>query len=555
MNEKSRCFVASVTFAAVLFGPFPALAAMAPILGSAQSFAVLGASMVTNTGPTVIIGDLGIAPMLAAQVTGFPPGIVVGMTFAAAAMPPDPTAAAAQAAASAAFTTLDQPCSNTPPLGNIDLGGQTLTPGVYCSQSSFSLTGTLTLDAGGDPNAVWIFKMPASTLTTATDSVVKVINGGQPCNVFWRVGTSATLGTRTTFIGTIIADQSITLSGGGASISGRALALNAAVTLDNNTISATACSVVAPGTPTLGKSFSPAVTNDDGVSTSTLTITLSNSSTSAATLSAPLTDTLPAGVTIAATPNASTTCIGGAFMSPPSSGDTAVTLSAGAIPAGNACTVKVDVIATAGSYINTLTVGALQTNQGSNAVAAVSTLTVSPSVPPGGPPALGKEFSPATINIGDVSTLTITLSNPNPGVATLSAPLTDNLPTGLVIANPTNASTTCGGGGTVSATAGGTAVTLPTGSTIPGAIGTTAGSCTVTVNVTAVTAGSFFNTLAVSALQTNNGNNAAPVVTTLTITSRPPTVTPTPTLSWWALIVVTALLALVGFAAVRRRAM
>ena len=553
MNEKPRQLVASVTFAALLFGPASALAAVAPTLGNAQSFAVLGASAVSNTNATVITGDLGIAPGLASSVTGFPPGIVIGTIFAGAASP-DPTAAAAQLDASAAFTAIDQPCDTTYP-GGQNLGGLTLPPGVYCSMSSFLLTGTLTLDAGGNPNAVWIFKMPASTLTTATDSVVRVINGGQACNVFWRVGSSATLNTRTTFIGTIIADQSISLVGGGASIFGRALALNAAVTLDNNTISATACGMVTPGTPTLGKSFSPAVINGNGVSTSTLTITLSNSSLSAATLTAPLTDTLPAGVTIAATPNASTTCIGGAFTPLPSSGDTAVTLSAGAIPAGSACTVKVDVIAAAGSYINTLPVGALQTNQGSNAVPAVSTLTVNSSVPPGGPPTLGKEFSPATINTGGVSTLTITLSNPNPVVAMLSAPLTDNLPPGLVVANPTNASTNCGGGTMVSATAGGTAVTLPTGSTIPFAIGPTAGTCTVTVKVTAVTAGSFFNTLAVSALQTNNGSNAAPVVTTLTVTPHPPAVAPTPTLSWWALILVTALLALVAFAAMRRQAM
>ncbi|MFI5397756.1 MAG: IPTL-CTERM sorting domain-containing protein [Candidatus Binatia bacterium] len=137
----------------------------------------------------------------------------------------------------------------------------------------------------------------------------------------------------------------------------------------------------------------------------------------------------------------------------------------------------------------------------------------------------------------------------------MSAPLTDNLPTGLVIANPTNASTTCGGGSTVSATAGGTAVTLPTGRTIPAAIGTTAGTCTVTVNVTSVTAGSYLNTLAADALQTTeNGSNAAPVVTTLTVTPRL-AAAPTPTLSGWGLMVLTALLAVVAFAAVRRQAM
>ena len=550
MNVKYWGIWTSVTFAVLLSAPSSAPAAVVPSLGNAQSFAVLGASAVTNTGTSVITGDLGIAPGLASSVSGFPPGIVIGTIFAGP-VSPDPFAAAARLDASAAFTFLDQPCNTTYPPGDKDLSGLTLTPGVYCSTSSFSLTGTLTLNALGNPNAVWIFKMPASTLTTFSDSVVKLINGGQACNVFWRVGSSATIGTRTTFVGTVIADQSIGLVGGGASISGRALALNGAVTLNNNTIAASACSVLSPGTPTLGKSFSPPVIDDNGVSTSTLTITLSNSSTNAATLSAPLTDTFPAGVTIATTPNLSTTCIGGMFTPSPMTGDAALTLSAGAIPAGNGitagtCTVKVDVIASAGTYINTLAIGALRTDRGINAVPAVSTLTVNA---PGGPPTLAKEFGPATIDAGGISTLVITLSNPTASVATLSAPFTDNLPAGLVIANPTNASTDCGGGITVDATAGGTAVTLPMGRTIPAT-----SACTVTVDVRAATAGSYLNTLPAGALQTDQGNNAAPVVTTLTVTP-PAAMVPAPALSGRAIMLLTALLAVVAFAAIRRRAM
>ena len=136
-----------------------ALAATAPSLGAAESFAVLGASTVTNTGPTVITGDLGIHPSNASSVTGFPPGQVIGATHFA-----DAVALLAKNNAITAYNNLaSQACNATI---SADLGGTTLTPGVYCSASSMGLTGTLTLDAQGDPNAVWVFKM-GSTLTTA----------------------------------------------------------------------------------------------------------------------------------------------------------------------------------------------------------------------------------------------------------------------------------------------------------------------------------------------------------------------------------------------------
>ena len=507
--------LASVGFAVLLLlAPTgPALAATAPSLGNAQSFAVLGASAVSNTGTSVITGDLGIAPGLASSVTGFPPGIVTGGTIHAGAVIPDPLAAAAQADAGTAFNDLDQPCTTTYPVGNKDLGGLTLTPGVYCSTSSFSLTGTLTLNALGDPNAVWIFKMPASTLTTATDSVVRMINGGQDCNVFWRVGSSATLQTRTTFIGTIIANTSITLVTN-ASMSGRALALNGAVTMDTNNIFATVCSGVPPSVaPTLGKAFSPVTIDAGGLST--LTITLSNPNTSVATLSTPLIDTLPPGVTIAATPNASTTCSGAGAVAAIAGGSTVTLPTTRSIPAGSGatpgtCTVTVNVTAaTAGSYVNTLLAGALQTSNGNNAAPAIATLTVNPPVGVV-PPTLGKAFSPVTINagVGNSSTLTITLSNPNLSVATLSAPLTDTLPSGVTTVGP--AITDCGG---TPPTTTASSVTLPTGATIP------SGTCTVTVNVTAPLGGNFINTLAAGALQTSNGNNATPAIATLTVVS------------------------------------
>ncbi len=142
-----------------------------------------------------------------------------------------PVPALAQTDANSAYNDLDgQPCNVD--LTGTDLGGMTLTPGVYCFDTSAQLTGALVLDALGNPNAVWVFQT-GSTLTTASSSSVDVINGGQAVNVFWQIGSSATLGTGTQFKGNILADASITLNTS-ASLIGRALALNGAVTLDTN---------------------------------------------------------------------------------------------------------------------------------------------------------------------------------------------------------------------------------------------------------------------------------------------------------------------------------
>jgi type VI secretion system secreted protein VgrG len=211
-------------------------------LGSAQHFAVLGASTVTNTGPSVITGDLGLSP--GSSVTGFPPGTVVSGTIHIA----DALALSAQNSVTTAYNALaSQAC--TMDLTGQDLGGQTLTAGVYCFSTSAQLTGTLTLNAQGNAAAVFIFKI-GSTLTTASGSSVVVINGGSPCNVFWQVGSSATLGTTTSLAGNILALASITLNTN-ASVTGRSLARNGAVTLDTNTVSVSACEVAPPPVPTL----------------------------------------------------------------------------------------------------------------------------------------------------------------------------------------------------------------------------------------------------------------------------------------------------------------
>ncbi|MCC8986256.1 MAG: IPTL-CTERM sorting domain-containing protein [Candidatus Contendobacter sp.] len=366
MKYKCLKFLAGLGFTAFLCGVFPALAQS---LGAAASFAVLGGSAVTNTGPSIITGDLGVSP--GSAITGFPPGIVTGGTIHAA----DAAALQAQNDVTTAYNNLTaQPCSATI---STNLGGMTLAPGVYCSASSMGLAGILTLDAQGDPNAVFIFKI-GSTLTTASNSVVRVINGGQSCNVFWQVGSSATLGTGTAFVGNILALESITMNTG-ASMVGRALARTGAVTLDSNAVSAAVCSTN-PTDPTLGKTFSPVTINAGEVST--LLITLSNPSEVVATLTAPLTDTLPSGVVIANPPNASTTCGSGVVTA--SAGGNTVTLTGGAIPANGICTLTAEVTAAVdGSYINTLLAGTLVIGNNSNAAPAIAILSVRNLVPLG----------------------------------------------------------------------------------------------------------------------------------------------------------------------------
>jgi fibronectin-binding autotransporter adhesin len=200
-------------------------------LGAAENFAVLGNTTVTNTGATAINGSLGLNP--GTSVTGFPPGTVTNGTIqintAQAIQGQADAFTAYMSVAGEAFTT---------DLTGMNLGGLTLTPGTYHFNTSAQLTGTLTLNTEGDPDAAFHFQI-GSTLTAATSSAIVLLglNGTPEQNIFWQVGSSATLGVNSSFDGNIIADTSITLDAG-ASLNGRALALNGAVTLDTNAINA-----------------------------------------------------------------------------------------------------------------------------------------------------------------------------------------------------------------------------------------------------------------------------------------------------------------------------
>ncbi len=499
MGVSVRRLATTVSFAAALLGPVAASAQF--VLGTAESFAVLGGSGVSNTGDTVITGDLGVSPDMA--VIGFPPGLVSGEIHAA-----DAVAVQAQNDVTTLYNFLaSQPPSSD--LTGIDLGGLTLVPGFYKFSSSAQLTGTLTLDAQGDAGALFGFQI-GSTLTTASNATVLLINGAQDCNVAWQVGSSATIGTGTSLIGNIVALTSITMTTG-ANLSGRALARNGAVTLDTNAITPAACAVGPIVAPRLSKVFSPATIDTGGLST--LTITLSNADVnSASTLTADLTDTLPVGVTTVGL--ASTTCGGGVANATA----TTLSLAAGAmIPIGTAttagtCTLSVDVTSLVGGvYVNTLPVGALQTTTGSNTTAANATLSVNSAI------TLSKAFDLPTIAAGDVSTLIITLGNSNGVVANLTAALIDTLPSGMVIAATPAASTDCSGIGDVIAVAGANTVSLPATRSIPDN-----STCTVMVDVTAPPGASYLNTLPIGALTTDGGSNAIPTSAVLVVNAVPP---------------------------------
>jgi hypothetical protein len=213
-----------------------ALAAQAPVgLGTADSFAILSGSTVTNTGPSTIGGDLGVSP--GAAVTGFPPGTLNGTLHAADAV-------AAQAKLDLTTAYDDAAGRNPPAAIPADLTGLTLTAGVYRG-GALGLSGAMTLDAQGDSTAVFILQA-TSTLITASASHVNLVNGAQACNVFWQTAESATLGSASVFAGNILALTSVSVNNG-VTVQGRLLARNGAVTLINDTVTAAHCSTAGGG--------------------------------------------------------------------------------------------------------------------------------------------------------------------------------------------------------------------------------------------------------------------------------------------------------------------
>lgn len=264
MKASRRALLLSCALGAALAASSTvAMASVAkPRLLSAGNFTVMAASAITNTGSTTITGNLAISPNKASSVTGFPPGVVTGAK--------DEDNAVAIKAQTDLVTTYNDAKHATPfrNMSGVNLGGKTLTPGVYHFSSSAQLTGTLILNGEGNAGSVFIFQM-GSTLTTASHSRVLLSGGASACNVFWQVTSSATLGTGTSFQGTLIALTSITLTTGatigvgGGRNGGRALARNGALTLDSNIIRppvgtcTTSSTISAPSTGAAPSSLAP----------------------------------------------------------------------------------------------------------------------------------------------------------------------------------------------------------------------------------------------------------------------------------------------------------
>ena len=528
--------LASVGFAAFLLVSAPALAATAPPLASVSTYGVVSSTS-TNLAATTINGDY------CCTTCGAPDPTVTG-TYTT----PCPPATGTDQAAARAFL-LAQPCTSVGAivdLSGIDVGSGpgVFPPGCYSSTGAMNISSTITLTGDG----VYIFR-PGGALNAAANSIVTLTNSACESDIYWAPDGATGIGANATFAGNIIegaaAANDITI-GSTVSFIGRALAFGHTVNMNNDTITVPTCAPfttpTAPGAPTVGKGFiPPTIVEGGGVGgVSTLTIILSNPNATAATITS-FTDNLPAGVQVAVTPNASNTC--GATTFNPIAGATTLTMTDGSIPGGSpgTCTLTVDVVAPVfvvpGSFLNQINIGDLVTSNGNNTVPAVATLIVTPT--PAGdvqPPTVGKVFIPVSVTLGQTSTLTITLSNPDTSSAATIATLTDTLPTNLIIANPANASSTCGG--TLTAVAG-TSTILLTGGTIPIAtVGPPAvpGTCTVTVDVITLGPGAYINTLLPGGLVTDLGNNAAEAIATLTGNPAGPT-TPIPTLNEWGMII------------------
>lgn len=232
------------TVLAAVFVDSPAARASTPTpvdLAGAAPFGILG-DAVPNTGLTTVNGDLGVSP--GGAITGFPPGIVTGSTRVGGA-----AVSAAQSALSAAYADALGRTADTTLTGQ-DLGGLTLTPGVYRFGTTAQLTGALTLDGQNDPEAGFIFQI-GTTLGSAAASSVTLVNGARACNVFWQVGTASTLGAATTFRGSMLASTAITV-GAGSSIDGRLLTRAGTVTLDSDVVTPATCGSLSITSPLVG---------------------------------------------------------------------------------------------------------------------------------------------------------------------------------------------------------------------------------------------------------------------------------------------------------------
>ena len=244
----------------VMFADNAGAAATSVPLGTASSFAILAGAGITNTGSTTVTGDVGTFPTT--TITGAASLTINGTNHAG-----DSVTQQAKTDLTAGYTNAAGQGPTSPV--SADLGGQTLVAGVYNSASSLGLTGKLTLDGKGDANAVFVFQA-GSTLTTASASQITLINGAQPCNVFWQVGSSATLGTGSSFLGTILALQDITVTNS-VTVAGRVLARNGAVTLDTDTISTPTCTTTTTTTSTAAATAATASTTSTVPASATTT--------------------------------------------------------------------------------------------------------------------------------------------------------------------------------------------------------------------------------------------------------------------------------------------
>jgi len=419
-------------------------AAQLPVnLGSAGTFTALAGSTVTNTGPSVVNGNVGVSP--GSAITGFPPGSVVGGAIHAA----DGAAALAQADLTTAYIDAAGRTAVPSAVGNVagDLGGLTLTPGLYNSTSALGITGILTLNAGGNPNAVWIFQI-ASGLTTASGSQIVLTGGAQASNIFWQVGSSASLGTTSIFNGSILAQASVTVATG-AALNGRALARSGAVTLDFNL-------ATNPGPPVTGPPAPPLAVacplNSAQVGVAYTSLLAGSGGTPPYTYST--TGSLPPGLLL----NISTGAVTG---TPTTSGTTSFTAN-----------VQDSTPATANSSCTITVTAATQAD-----VSIVKT-------------------GPATVGTLSNITYTLAVSNAGPSPST-SVTVTDVLPAGTTFVSATSSVGTCSGTTTVICSLGTMAVSA---------------SATITVVAQSPSSpGSIANTAIVSSatVDPNAGNNSS----------------------------------------------